>query len=439
MSGGFDMSMKIERAAGGLVVRKKEHELEVLMIEDVYGKVTFPKGHLEYDEWWETAAIREVYEETGIESQLVAPLGRIEYVIERNGQPILKQVRLFLLKAVEETDEPEFQQEEIQNAFYLPWDEAKQMQEQRGYENWSWIFAKAQVIWKWHDENWETRWRQLPADTENSEVDAVWREVEPLVHECIQVVKEELIMTLPEIFKEGLYVNGASKKLPKKLSNHPLTDLKQAIELTLLKPDGSLVDVLNVCTGAVKAGFPLVCIYPQFVQEAVQKLQNKPTEVCTVVGFPFGTSTPEILQAEVKTVLAMGAKEIDMVIPFGSVKEDDLQTAYHHVQAVVSATHASDPNCIVKVILESSVLSYDQVIKATFTAFAAGANFVKTSTGFHSIGGRIADVALMSLLTGEGQGVKASGGIHTRAEALQFLRYGATRIGTSKGLFIVGK
>ncbi|RTE09576.1 NUDIX hydrolase [Paenibacillus whitsoniae] len=148
----------IERAAGGLVLRISRTGLQALLIHDRYGHVVgFPKGHLEPGETWEQAAVREIFEETGINSRILSPLGGIEYPIEKKGLTIRKQVRLFLLEAIEEHEEPVHQANEVENAQYFAWEDALQVHRERGYTDLNWVFDKAKAFWDCHGESNGTR------------------------------------------------------------------------------------------------------------------------------------------------------------------------------------------------------------------------------------------------------------------------------------------
>jgi deoxyribose-phosphate aldolase len=423
----------IERAAGGFVIRRTQRGIEVLLIDDAYGHVTFPKGHLEPGETWEDAAVRETFEETGVQAHILSPLGRVEYMIEREGQPVRKQVRLFLLEVVDESKEPVHQQEEVKGAYFLPWAEAEKAHAEKGYENWQWVFHKAQALIEWHDGHWESNWRQVKASLPAHQLDAAWKSAAPVVDRIVGAVREELKAVAPDIYRAIPDVVPAS--LPKAVENATQA-LKNAIEHTLLKPEASAVDVLNLCHDAKRHEFKTVCVNPQHVPLAAQSLQGTAVIPCTVVGFPLGATDPDALAAETRAVVRQGARDVDMVIPVGAMKEDDIWTVYRHVKAVCDAAKET-PGVSVKVILEAHFLSYDQLAKASLVSLAAGAQFVKTSTGFAPSGAKIADVALMAKIAGDSYGVKASGGIRTREDAINFLRFGATRIGTSSGVAIV--
>ncbi|MCU6793385.1 MULTISPECIES: NUDIX hydrolase [Paenibacillus] len=145
----------IERAAGGLVLRKAWPGFQVLLIHDRYGHVSFPKGHLESGETWEDAAVREILEETGIKSRILSPLGDVEYPIKRKELTVRKQVRLFLLEAIDEQAEPIHQANEVESAQYFAWEDAIRLHMERGYVDLNWVFDKAIALWDWHKKRTE--------------------------------------------------------------------------------------------------------------------------------------------------------------------------------------------------------------------------------------------------------------------------------------------
>ncbi|MCL6636854.1 MAG: deoxyribose-phosphate aldolase [Alicyclobacillus sp.] len=415
---------RIERAAGGFVLRRGQHGTEVLLIDDAYGHVSFPKGHVEPGETWEDAAIREVREETGITARILAPLGRVEYPIERAEGHVRKQVRLFLMEELDEQDEPSYQAEEIRGAAFYPWAEAERLHRAQGYANWNWVFAKADVLWRWHERHWEARWRQLPLATEASEIDRLWDEVRPLLDDLVAAVGAELAAVAPA----AAGWQPVLDPLPRAVAE---SALRPAIEHTLLRPEASALDVLRLCQEAQTHRFGRVCVAPQHVALAAQRLAGSGIQVVSVLGFPHGHTLPAALAAEAAAALAAGASELDMVIPIGAMCEDDVWTVLEHVRAVTAAAPATP----VKAILEAHYLSIGQLCAAALTALAGGARWVKTSTGFAPSGARVADVALLARVAGA-ERVKAAGGIRQRAVALQLMRYGADRLGTSSGVML---
>ncbi|KPV38964.1 deoxyribose-phosphate aldolase [Alicyclobacillus ferrooxydans] len=425
--------LKIERAAGGIVFRIREGVREVLLIDDAYGHVTFPKGHLDPGEVWEDAAVREVREETGIEARILAPLSRIEYEVTRGDHKIRKQVRLFLMEEIDEQDNPVAQVEEINGAYFVPFDKAKTLHAEKGYANWSFILDKADVLWAWHEQQFETRLRQLGAEAPQIEIDGVWREAEPLVYRLIDAVRAELAVVAPE-WLASVPKPLKQGTLPKQIAT--TTDvLAGAVEHTLLKPEASVVSVLRLCEEAAEHKFRAVCVNPQHIDLAAAELADTSVIPCVVIGFPLGATDVAALRAEAQAVVDAGAREVDMVIPVGSMREDDVFAVYQRVRAVMSVAEENQ-HVAVKVILEAHFLSFAQLAMASYVALAAGADFIKTSTGFAPSGAKLADVALMATIAGQ-KGVKAAGGVRSREAAMNFLRYGASRLGTSSGVALV--
>ncbi|SHJ51318.1 deoxyribose-phosphate aldolase [Alicyclobacillus tolerans] len=437
----------IERAAGGLVIRRKNGEREVLLIDDAYGHVALPKGHLEPGESWEAAAVREIEEETGIRSRLVASLGRVEYPVMRHGTTIHKEVRMFLLEADDALQEPRHQAEEIQSAYYLPWEDAKQLHAEKGYMNWHWIFDKAKVFL-----DGGQMLRQTWDDTEPDTQLRVHK-VRPLVISLLDSVVEEISATHPAIMSAYLQRVGQSvstetpqdalAKVHHVLQSLPYPTvsrdaLNTMIDHTLLRPDAGLLDVLTLCEEAKEHQFAAVCVQPRYVRDAVEALAGSTVSVCTVLGFPHGAVTPEQLVFETSLALASGAEELDVVIPFGAMVEDDVQAVMTSVSAVVETVNRLAPQAMVKAILETSALTVDRVMKASIAALAAGVDYIKTSTGFHTAGAHGLDVYIMQALASPaGAHVKASGGVRTMEVASMMLSLGVERIGTSSGVHLV--
>jgi deoxyribose-phosphate aldolase len=207
------------------------------------------------------------------------------------------------------------------------------------------------------------------------------------------------------------------------------------IDHTLLKPDATAEQIVKLCTEARANSFATVCINPAWVALAARELRGSPVKVCTVVGFPLGATTPEVKAFETERVIANGATEIDMVQNIGALKSRDYRLVAEDVTAVVRAAHARQAS--VKVIIEAALLTDDEKIESCAIAQAAGADYVKTSTGFASGGATAADVTLMRKVVGPAIGVKAAGGIKTAADAAQMIAAGATRLGASASIAIV--
>ncbi len=210
--------------------------------------------------------------------------------------------------------------------------------------------------------------------------------------------------------------------------------INQFIDHTLLKPEATPKQVLQLCEEAQKYNFAAVCINPVYVPLAVDKLQSTLIKVCTVVGFPLGNNISRIKAAETDNAVANGAREIDMVIPVGQLKSHDYQYVEQDIRMVVEA---AAPLAIVKVILETCLLEETEIITACKIAQQAGAHFVKTSTGFNKAGAAVEQVALMRKTVRNDMGVKAAGGIRDYETALKMINAGANRLGTSASVAIV--
>ncbi|MEG0765288.1 MAG: deoxyribose-phosphate aldolase [Pseudoflavonifractor sp.] len=205
------------------------------------------------------------------------------------------------------------------------------------------------------------------------------------------------------------------------------------IDHTLLKPEASAADVKKICDEAKQYHFASVCVNPSYIQLVAEQLAGSGVTPCCVVGFPFGTHTPEAKAAETAQAAAEGAGEIDMVLNVGAVKSGDWALVQRDIAAVVQAAGSAK----VKVILETCLLTDEEKKKACAASKAAGAAFVKTSTGYSSGGATAADVALMRAAVGPDMGVKASGGVRTYEDAVAMIEAGASRLGASAGIQII--
>ena len=207
------------------------------------------------------------------------------------------------------------------------------------------------------------------------------------------------------------------------------------IDHTLLKPDAKRGDVAHLCEEARSAHFASVCINPCWVPLAVAELVDSAVKVCTVIGFPLGASRTAAKVAEAKLALLDGARELDMVLNIGALRSGDYDAAGEEIAALSDLVHAS--GAVLKVILETCLLSDEEKRKACRLAADAKADFVKTSTGFSTGGATVEDVTLMRREVGPCMGVKASGGVRTLAALAAMVEAGATRIGTSSGMAIL--
>jgi deoxyribose-phosphate aldolase len=212
-------------------------------------------------------------------------------------------------------------------------------------------------------------------------------------------------------------------------------NIAKLIDHTLLKPDASQDQIAQLCYEARTHGFASVCVNPAHVKLSAQLLQGSGVPVCTVVGFPLGATPPTVKAFETQQAIRDGAREIDMVINIGALKSQDFKTVYEDISAVVRTAHAHD--ALVKVIIEAALLTDEEKVVACQIARTAGADFVKTSTGFGPGGATENDVSLMRQVVGPGIGVKAAGGVKDFHDARAMIAAGATRIGASAGVGIV--
>ena len=211
-------------------------------------------------------------------------------------------------------------------------------------------------------------------------------------------------------------------------------ELAKCIDHTLLRADARRVDVEKLVEEAKAYHFASVCVSPIWVAFASQALRGSGVKTCTVIGFPQGATPSAVKAFETKQAIADGAEEVDMVIAVGRLKDGDDAYVKADIEAVVAAAKGK---ALTKVIIETCLLTDEEKRRACRLAKEAGADFVKTSTGFSTGGATVADVKLMRESVGEGVGVKASGGVRSRADAEAMLAAGATRLGTSSGVQIV--
>jgi deoxyribose-phosphate aldolase len=207
------------------------------------------------------------------------------------------------------------------------------------------------------------------------------------------------------------------------------------IDHTLLKPDATRMEIEKLCREAAEFRFATVCVNPAWVALAASRLRGTGVGICSVVGFPLGATTPDVKHYETRRAIFDGATEIDMVINVGALKSGDLRVVERDIEAVVSPCR--EAGALSKVIIEAALLSDEEKITACTLAKAAGADYVKTSTGFGPGGATAADVALMRRVVGSEMGVKAAGGVRDYAGLQQMVAAGATRVGASAGVKIV--
>jgi deoxyribose-phosphate aldolase len=221
------------------------------------------------------------------------------------------------------------------------------------------------------------------------------------------------------------------------LSSTDIQQLASMIDHTLLKPEATAAQVEQLCDEARRFSFASVCVNPTHVKLCARLLRGSPVRVCTVVGFPLGANLPEVKVFETQQAIHDGATEIDMVINVGALKDRNIELVARDIAAIVNAAHAL--NALVKVILEVALLTDEEKVTACRLAKEAGADYVKTSTGFGPGGATAPDVALMRQTVGPEMGVKAAGGIRTLADAQKMMAAGATRIGASASVKIMAE
>ena len=211
-------------------------------------------------------------------------------------------------------------------------------------------------------------------------------------------------------------------------------DWASLIDHTLLKPEATDEDIKKLCEEAARFRFASVCVNPTWVRAAACNLQGTGVPVCTVIGFPLGATLSDVKAYEARRAIFDGAREVDMVINVGALRSGDDCLVEHDIRLVAEAAH--EYNAICKVIIETALLNDDEKVRACRAAKQAGADFVKTSTGFSKGGATVADIALMRRTVGADLGVKASGGVKGLEDARKLVEAGATRIGASVGVKI---
>lgn len=234
----------------------------------------------------------------------------------------------------------------------------------------------------------------------------------------------------------GEVVSAGASRLTSQLGLIPEDpDIASMIDHTLLKPDATADQIAQLCYEARKYNFASVCVNPTHVKLCAELLQGTQAKVCTVIGFPLGASSPEVKAFEAQTALKDGATEIDMVINIGALKAGDLTLVARDINEVVKVGHGG--GAIVKVIIETALLNDEEKVTACLLSKEAGADFVKTSTGFSGGGATVEDISLMRKVVGPEMGVKASGGVRDFEDAQNMVQAGATRLGASAGVKIV--
>jgi len=253
--------------------------------------------------------------------------------------------------------------------------------------------------------------------------------------ELVRVVTEEILHYLGGSGAAASAVGAGPRPADAEQDTVELHDVARLIDHTLLRPEASADDIRQLCRQAAQFGFASVCINPWHVALAVNSLHGTGVKVCTVVGFPLGASLPQVKIFEAEQAIKLGAAEIDMVINIGALKSGQDEAVELDIRGVVEAAHRGAAIC--KVILETSLLTREEKVRVLVASKRAGADFVKTSTGFSTAGATPEDVALMRTVVGAEIGVKAAGGVRTFEELKKMVRAGATRIGASASVKIM--
>lgn len=214
-------------------------------------------------------------------------------------------------------------------------------------------------------------------------------------------------------------------------------ELAKKIDHTLLRPDAMERDIINLCEEALMYDFMAVCVAPVWVQLAVEKLKESSVKVVSVVGFPHGNTLAEVKAFEASNIVSIGANEIDMVINIGALLSGKHDIVFNDIRCVVEAAKKENPDTLIKIILETALLPNELKIKGCKIAEEAGADFIKTSTGFSLRGATVEDVILFKNIIGGRLGIKAAGGIRDLRTALAMLEAGATRLGCSSSVNIM--
>lgn len=251
------------------------------------------------------------------------------------------------------------------------------------------------------------------------------------INKLIETITQEVLKELGESSAPNFSGIGASREvLPNGIDiNH----LARTVDHTVLKPETERKTVEKFCKEAIEWNYASVCVNPTHVKLVAGLLKGTDVKVCTVIGFPLGANTSFVKAAETRDAIANGAQEVDMVINIGALKDGDYDLVSNDIKAVVDAAAGQAK---VKVIIETCLLTEQEKIKACLLAKRMGADFVKTSTGMSTGGATVEDITLMRKTVGPEMGVKASTGVNDREIALNLIRAGATRLGTSKGMII---
>lgn len=247
--------------------------------------------------------------------------------------------------------------------------------------------------------------------------------------------KSEGLVVTTHFDNEGHVLSAEAGKKERLTTTSGSPNLASYIDHTLLKQNATSDQIIQLCQEAKEYQFASVCVNPTHVRLCAELLRNSPAKVCTVIGFPLGANTTATKVFETRDAIQNGAEEIDMVINIGALKHGDYTLVAKDISEIANATHAG--GAILKVIIETCLLNEEEKVIACLLAKQAGADFVKTSTGFSTAGATLEDVALMRKVVGPEMGVKAAGGIRNLEDAEKMIAAGATRLGASAGVQIM--
>ncbi|MBK7629485.1 MAG: deoxyribose-phosphate aldolase [Ignavibacteriales bacterium] len=244
-----------------------------------------------------------------------------------------------------------------------------------------------------------------------------------------ELVTEE---NIKKILNDISLIEKSNQKTELRLSTKEIAGM---IDHTLLKPDATSLEIEQLCDEAMQYNFASVCVNPSYVSKCFEMIKSSNVKVCTVIGFPLGATTTQSKVLEAEEAIKNGAEELDLVINIGKLKDKDYNYVYNDIKSIadLSKKHL----CSSKVIFETCLISDEEKIVACLLSKEAGADFVKTSTGFSKGGATIHDVALMKFVVGDKLQVKASGGIRSYEDAIEMINAGATRLGASAGVKII--
>jgi len=375
-----------ELSAGGVVYRRNGDRTEILLIRDRFGRMSFPKGKMEPGETPEQTALREILEETGISGTIEAPLPGTEFDFQKeSGEIVHKVVRFFLVRAT--GGDLRAREGEIAGAAWHSPADAWRLQLSEGYEG-----------------NNEALERALA-----------------------------LLGAAPDADAGGAAGGGpsAESRFPVWRPGDPLAPF---VEHALLKADARPADIDRLCEEAVARRFYAVSVGGGWVRRCRERLTGTGVKVCAVVGFPLGSAATRVKAFEAAAAVEDGAAEIDVVISVGRLLEGDYEAVSRDLAAGVQAVQGG---ALVKAVLETGLLSDRLKVEACRLAEAAGADFVRTSTGFVPAGDLEADVRLLRSSASPGLGVKAAGGVRSPDTARRLLLAGANRVESWEGAIVV--